>query len=59
MLQSWIHTKRTFVGSPASEEMRFGTSLSASICANFENSNGYCGLQELKLGGLDCRELKM
>ncbi|MCA1625259.1 MAG: hypothetical protein LC768_18280 [Acidobacteria bacterium] len=59
MLQSWIHTKRTFVGSPASEEMRLSTNLSASICANFENSNGYCDLRQPKSGGLNRCELKM
>ncbi len=59
MLQSWIHTNRTFVGSPASKEMRLGMSLSAYVCANFENSNGYCSLRQPKLNGLNRCELKM
>ena len=59
MQSSWIHTKRTPIGSTAVVEMRFGTSLSAPICANFDNSNGYCGLQQPKLGGLDRSEKEM
>lgn len=48
MLQSWIHTTRMTICPPAVNEMRFGRSLSAGRCANFENSE-----YQLKQGGLD------
>lgn len=58
MRQNWIHTNRTWNGTPAIEEMRFGVSRRASVCANFDDSNGYCGLQQPNLGGLDRVEVK-
>lgn len=39
MSRIWSATKQIQNGSPAHREMRFGRSLSVSLCASFENSN--------------------
>ena len=59
MRQSWIHTNRMLSGSPAIKEARFDMSPSAFVCADFDDLNGYCGLQQPKLGGLDNAGEKM
>ena len=51
VIQTWIHTTEPTGGSPAQKEMRFSQSLSAGLCANFDNPN-----YQPKLGGLDRRE---
>ena len=54
MIQNWIHTNGTSNGSPAQREMRLSVSLSASLCAGFDNPN-----YQAKLGGLDRTEIKI
>jgi len=54
VIQNWIHTTETQNGSPASREMRFSVSLSAGLCAKFDNSD-----YQPKLGGLDRRNKKI
>jgi hypothetical protein len=39
MRQNWIHTNFRTAGAPAIFEMRSGTNLKASLCANFEQTN--------------------
>lgn len=48
MPQSWIHTNRKTMGFAANIEMRFSRSLSAGVCAKFENSD-----YQPTTGGLD------
>jgi hypothetical protein len=48
MPQSWIHTNRKTIGFAANNEMRNSRSLSAGVCANFENSD-----YQPTTGGLD------
>jgi hypothetical protein len=47
MSQNWIHTNQITI-CPAAYGMRFGRSLSAGLCVNFENSE-----YQPKQGGLD------
>ena len=48
MPQSWIHTNRKTTDFAANNEMRLGRSLSAGVCAKFENSD-----YQPTIGGLD------
>ncbi|MEP6903272.1 MAG: hypothetical protein ABJA66_16205 [Actinomycetota bacterium] len=48
MLQSWIQTSRKTTDFAAHIEMRLSRSLSAGVCANFENSD-----YQPTSGGLD------
>ena len=51
MTQNWIHTNLT--GSPAANNMRFGRSISVSLCENFGLDSNY---QPKQLVGTDRTE---
>ena len=48
MIQTWSHTIKNILGSPAMQQTRFGRSLSISLCASFENTD-----YQPKLDGLN------
>ncbi len=39
MVHIWTQTIEQTIDSPAGREMRYSRSLSADLCANFENTN--------------------
>jgi hypothetical protein len=51
VIQNWIHTTEETIGFTAKNDMRSNRSLSAGVCADFDNPN-----YQPKLGGLDRRE---
>ncbi len=50
MTQNWIHTNLTLNGSTAAKYMRFGRSISVSLCENFAIDSNY---QPKLVGGND------
>ncbi len=53
MTQNWIHTNLTLNGSTAAKYMRFGRSISVSLCENFGLDANY---QPKLVVGLDRTE---
>ncbi len=50
VIQTWSHTIQNLFGSPALKQMRFGRSLTISVCANFDNTDYQPNLVALSRG---------